>query len=391
MAIYKRVDVEKAFQSIKKGKTAQVYLIAGDRFFCRQVADKLIDTLFAEQSQLNHNLTVVDGEKEEPIVTLNRLKTYSMFPGRQVIKVLDSQLLAKDIAKSTKPQVTEDEKKTAPLTSRGTAADDYMAAFESGIPENNILVLLAEDIDKRKKFFKFINTKGIVFDLSVESGASKSAREEQANVLRGLISETLNDFAKTIEPRALPVLLERVGFYPVAVVRETEKLALYVEERRSITLADVDAMIGRTREDALYELTEAYDNGEIQKSLVISARLLESGLHPLVIVAGLRNHLRRLLLVCSFRMQSEPVFVDGMSFAAFQKGYLAQLKIAKADLLQTFPRHPYALYMMFTKARKSSARDLLSALKKLLEVEFCLKSSPLTGQVVLEGFFFTTL
>ena len=165
----------------------------------------------------------------------------------------------------------------------------------------------------------------------------------------------------------------------------------YCLEATGITLADVDAMIGRTREDALYELTEAYDNGEIQKSLVISARLLESGLHPLVIVAGLRNHLRRLLLVCSFRMQSEPVFVDGMSFAAFQKGYLAQLKIAKADLLQTFPRHPYALYMMFTKARKSSARDLLSALKKLLEVEFCLKSSPLTGQVVLEGFFFTTL
>jgi DNA polymerase-3 subunit delta len=270
-------------------------------------------------------------------------------------------------------------------------ADYYMEAFEAGIPENNVLILLAEEVDKRKRFFKFIKSEGAVLDLSVSAGSTKAAKTDQDGVLRGLISKTLSEFSKKIEPGAIPVLLERVGFHPVAVVRETEKLALYTEEGASITLQDVNAVVGRTREDALYELTESYSDKNLTKALHISARMLESGVHPLVLVAGLRNHLRKLLLVCSFRKQPSPVFVEGMSFGSFQKGYLAQLKSEKEELIKTLPNHPYALFMMFEKAGKHSIRQLVKGLRELLEAESRLKSSPLPGQLVFENFLFEML
>jgi DNA polymerase-3 subunit delta len=277
-----------------------------------------------------------------------------------------------------------------PASSKGDA-DYYMEAFEAGIPEKNILILLAEEVDKRKKFFKFIKSEGAILDLSVSAGSSKAAKTDQEGVLRGLILKTLSEFAKKIEPKAIPVLLERVGFHPVAVVRETEKLALYIGEEASITLRDVNAVVGRTREDALYELTESYSDKNLVKALQISARMIESGVHPLVLVSGLRNHLRKLLLVCSFRKQSRPVFVEGMSYGAFQKGYLAQLKAEKEELVKSLPNHPYALFMMFEKAGKHSIQHLVKGLRKLLEAEFRLKSSPLPGQLVFENFLFEML
>ncbi len=454
MAQYKREDAQKVFQIIKNGKVLPIYLVIGDRFLCRQFADDLVKNLLTDSRQVKQNLHLIDGGRESPLSTLNLLKTYSLFPGRQVFKVSDSRLfLSKAVAKpfwgKAVKAATENDFKLAgkylrkvihvgklvveapddltslsaqkwksvfgftkpqdnmawvekALNAHGASdvtvstsgkgeADHYMEAFEAGIPENNILILLAEEVDKRKRFFKFIKNEGAILDLSVSTGSTKAAKTDQESVLRGLISKTLAGFSKNIAPNAIPVLLERVGFHPVAVVRETEKLALYAGEETSITLQDVNAVVGRTREDALYELTESYSDKNMTKALQISTRMLESGVHPLVLVSGLRNHLRKLLLVCSFRKQSSPVFVEGMSYGAFQKGYLAQLKAEKEELLKSLPNHPYALFMMFEKAGKHSIQHLVKGLRKLLEAEFRMKSSPLPGQLVFENFLFEML
>jgi DNA polymerase-3 subunit delta len=386
MAEYKREDVAKVFQTVKKGKISPIYLICGDRFLCGKTADALVRSLIPDSRQRKQNLRLIDGDKESPLQTLNILKTYSLFPGHQVVKVADSKLLQKKEA-ATEVNAADNQ---PPGGLAVDVAEKYIETFTAGVPTNNVLILLSEEVDRRKRLYTFIKKNGVVLDLSVAAGNSQAARKEQETVLRELVEQTMAEFGKKIEPRALPVFFERVGFHPVAVVREAEKLALYAEEP-AVSLKDVDEMVGRTREDALFELTEAYSDKKMTQVLVILSRMLDSGVHPLVVVSGLRNHFKKLLLVCSFRKQADPVFVDGMTFASFQKGYLVELKEKKPEQLKMLPNHPYALFMMFDKAKRCSVLQIMHGLKKLLEAEFRLKSSQLSGKLVLENFVFETL
>lgn len=439
-------------KAIEQGKICQVYLVFGDRFLCRQVVDQLLEALIPDQQARSQNVRNIDGDQEDQLDTLNNLKSYSLFGGRQVFRVNDSRLFhSKSVAKSiwqkakkageakdvrlagiylkqlaeagglpvdeladlsaakwksifsfARPQETmawldsalasiEQAGGGAAAAAGSDNADLYMHAIEAGIPDGNILILQADTVDKRKRFYKFLLKNGIVADLSVDTGSSKMARNDQEAVLKELIAKTLESFHKTIESRAIPALLERVGFHPVAVVRETEKLALYVGESPTISLQDLEAIVGRTREDALYELTEAFADRNLDKALLVSARLFESGVHPLVLVSGLRNMIKKLMLVRSFRESAPPVFVEGMTFAVFQKGYLPELKEVKDEWLNQLPTHPYALFMLFEKAKSHALSDLFAGLAGILQAEHLLKSSSLPAALIFENFLLQSM
>lgn len=449
MSLYQRSDITKVLAAIKQGRPSQIFLVIGDRYLCLQVAEQLAETLVPDPKIRARSVTLIDGDQEDPLNTLNLLKTYSLFSGRQIFRVSGSKLFhSKEVARNiwdkartaygkndgrqaatylrqlaaiaqveatelaalsegewqgafafakgdtgwlAEVLANEGEGRTLRASGGNDPAEHYLAAIEAGLPEDNILILLAETVDKRKKFYKGLLKSGVVIDLTVAEGSSKAARTEQDAVLADLIRQTAAGLGKTMEPRAVPVLLERVGFHPVAVVRETEKLALYVGDAAQITLADLMAVVGRTREDALFELTEAFSDQDISRTLTIAGRLYDSGVHPLVMIAGLRNQLRKLMLVASLRRGGPPDYVEGMTFAVFQKGFLPDLKTGREQWLNQLPTHPYALYMMFAKAGQYSIGQLGDTLAKLLRAEFKLKSSTLPPLLVLEHFFWQVM
>jgi DNA polymerase-3 subunit delta len=247
-------------------------------------------------------------------------------------------------------------------------------------------VLLAEAVDKRKRLYKYIDKQGVIFDLTVDTGSSSAARKDQEAVLRELAGKSFAALGKKLEPRALPVLLERVGFHPVAVVMESEKLALHAGLSSTVTLADLDLLIGRTREEALFELTEAVGNRDLAAALASLARLQEGQIHALVIVAGLRNLIKKLMLARSFQDRGEPAYGRGMAFPAFQKGYLPRLKEGGGEWPQLLAGHPFVVYKMFRQAEGFSAAALRQALAQLLAAEYRLKSSRLPEPLVLQHF-----
>jgi DNA polymerase-3 subunit delta len=453
MPIYKKNDMAKVLKAVKQADSPQVYLIFGDRFLCRKVAAEIIAALVpgsrASANEVNH----IDGDQEDPLKTLNLLKSYNIFAGQQIFQVTGSKLFhskavaqgiwnkalkayqKKDIEVASRyvhqlaeigkteavaladisdakwrqsfgftkpagslvwigeaatlyPQNTEAGKKKG---GKNSLTEEYEAALTVGFPAGNILILLAETVDKRKKFYKFIQKHAVVIDLMVDAGVSKGAKADQETVLKELIRQTLDDFGKKIEPQAVQALIERVGFHPVAIVRETEKLALYADEAAAITMRHLQEVVGRTREDALFEFTEAFVNFNLEQSLVLTARLIEAGMHPLVLVAGLRNQLHKLLLVRSFIESSEPAFVRGMTYGVFQKGYLPDLKEVRQEWMSELPNHPYALYMMFGRAQKMAISMLLNWMRELLAAELSLKSSGQPAVLVFERFLIGAL
>ncbi|MDG4475315.1 DNA polymerase III subunit delta [Thiovibrio frasassiensis] len=454
MAIYKRQEVATLLKGVEQGKTVPVYLLFGERYLCQEIANDLVCRLLPDEAQRVNSLKAIDGDQEEMGATVNMFKTYSLFGTRQVIRVMDSQILYSKVVasglwdKARKAWGGKETKKSlrylaqmlalADLTpgdwekeemvacapgrwqelfgfakpdelawvaevctaSEGSSptaapkvdgAELLMAALEAGVPSGNILILVAEAADKRKKLFKYLEKNCAVVDLSVDTGSSSAARKDQDGLLKDIVQQSLARFGKRLEPRALPVLLERVGFHPVAVAMEAEKLALSVGEVETITMDDLNAMVGRTREEALYELNEAFGNHDLGASLTICRRLQENGVHPLIVVAGLRNFLRKLLLVRAIIEQPAPAYPEGISYAAFQKGLLPQLQESLGPQQKALGGHPFAVYKSFQQAERFTLAALKQAQTDLLAAEYRLKGSGLPEYLILEDFLFSVL
>jgi len=453
MPILKRKDIPDLLKKAEKGKTSQIYLILGERFLIREAADDLVAVLLPDGAKRANHLHSIDGDQEDVRKTLGMLRTYSLFSGRQVIRVIDSKIFhSKGIARTLWKKAAEageakdftaagrylaqmldidgaaritaeeleslsakrwkdlfgfarpqdkiswltnalDPDKTPPAQADkpadpGDVAELYIKAFTDGIPADNILILTAEAVDKRKRFYKFIKDNGVILDLSVEAGGSAAARREQDAVLTELIDKTLAGFNKQIDAKAREILLERVGFHPVAVVLETEKLALYTGDAPKITTADVDDIIGLTREEALFELTDALTRKQIQRALFVLTRLRENGIHALAIIASLRNHFRKLIIIRSWQSLAEPAYSPSLPFPAFQKNYLPDLKKDRDEWGALWSGHPYALYMLFQQAGKYEVTTLSSCLSELLDAEYRLKSSGVPGDLILDNLVF---
>jgi len=443
MSILKRSELPSLLKALDRGETVPVYLVVGERFLCQQAVTELVNHLLPDERQRAACLTQLDGEQEEPGQTLNQLRTYSLFGGRRVIKVSDSRLLfSKVVGKTLWDRAVQYQEKNDGagaarclrqfLELEGLTAGDlqelsgpawqaqfgfamppgglawvndrlgggevsgggknpvcdnaelYMNALRQGLPGGNILVLTAEAADKRKKLYKTIAEVGVIVDLSVDSGGGKAADKGRTEVVEEIVRKTLAEFGMTIDAKAMAVLVERIGFHPVAAALESEKLALYAEGRKSIGVAEINEVVGRTREEAIFELNEAVANRDLASALAIAGRLREGGTHTLAIIAALRNHLRKLLEIKGMQEMPDLAYPARAAFPVFQ-GYLERLKKCRADNLpKVIGGHPYAVYMLFTKAEKFSQTELIGALGLLLDADYNLKGGGLSDALVLD-------
>ncbi|MCL7488772.1 MAG: DNA polymerase III subunit delta [Desulfobulbaceae bacterium] len=444
MAVFTRDQLDAMLEKMQHTDPPQVYLLFGERYLCRQAADRLCEKLLVDGG----NCHLVDGEAEEFSTTLNRLASYSLFPGRQVYRVGDTKLFhSVKVAgslwkKAVQGRQENDREKTARylkamIESAGLQAsdpendpgslsaaqwkklfgfarppedlawtkallaedpdespatmpapvDDTAALLEktltTGIPGKNHLVLLAEDVDKRKRLYKYLAEHQVIIDLSVESGSSSKAQTARNSILADLLGKTLAGFDKTIAPQAAELLFERVGFHPVAVVLEAEKLALYVGSRRKIDVEDLNDMVGRTRQEAVYELTDALGKRDLEKSLLIAGRLVDNGIHPLAVIATLKNYTRNLLLFKALQGRRDIDYSPSMQPGFFQKKVLPMLK-QDTPWTRELSGHPYALFMQFKTAAGFTLATLQKWMEQILQADFRLKGSPIEPETIIQ-------
>ncbi len=425
----------------------RIVLFFGERFLCREAADTFQKWLLERPA--GGAVNVIDGDAEDCGRTLGQLLNFSLLPGLQIFRVTDSRLFhSKQVASSIWGRVEQAKASGKDAACRrhllsflslaGLTPDDllnemsgeqwqglfgfarpdgdlgwtsellaaasasvktggvsdiagrYVEAFKKGGPPANVLILCAEAVDKRKQLFTFIKKEGLVVDCSVASGVGAAAQKGQKEVLREMVFKTLEAFQKKIAPKAMEALFERVGFHPVAVVMETEKLALFAADRDLITVEDLDAMVGRTREDALFELTDAFGKRQVARTLLVLNHLQDQGIHGLAILATMRNYLRKMLIFRSLQLGTQPTWQSGMNAGHFQKVYLPALK-ESGEWSELLKGHPYALFMSFSRAQEYSCPVLKKWLGQLLQAEFRMKGSPLPPELVLEELFLTML
>lgn len=436
MPIHTQKQLKSLFEQSGKSPDT-VYLLIGDRFLCRQTSGQLeniliagggtVHTIDGDEEDTTTTISKLCSYSLLPGRQIYRVTDTRLFYSKKVARGLWEKLLKAKAANNSKaatrnllammtagglsPDVADNspaglssgewkkcfdfphpgenlswinellrraEQTTKPNRKKSKSGDDPAALFEetmiAGIPRNNLVILLAEDVDKRKKLFKYLKKNHTVIDLSVEQGASKKAKTAQNQVICDLIRTTLADMGKTLDNRVMEELTNRVGFHPVAAVMETEKLCLSVGDKTRISMEDMDKIIGHTRQNAIFELTGAVGSRNLAQALVLSKRLTDNAIHPLAIIATLRNFARNLLLCRSLLEQPAYGWFENISANVFQNKCLPQIK-DQQRWEQEFKGHPYAVYMQFKTAGSFPLKQLSGWLEQILQAEQRLKGA----------------
>jgi DNA polymerase-3 subunit delta len=358
MELKSNVGLNKVLQDIKAGNLFPVYLICGDdNYIIKEAAQNLIAAILPEKDR-EISLETIEGDEEDWGKIIQSLNTYPMFGSRKVVAVKDTKIflskftLEKIIEKSMERFENKDineairlfrialgylkikeineisDKKLA-----GLAASDYrsqtwlnkmveeclMQSLDPipyqddsdklnntikldeggrGIPGNNILILITEYVDKRKKLYKTINDLGVVIDFSIERMRRDSAdvEEEERKSLFEKAAELFNRSNKAFGKGAFETLANKTGYNMGIFLNELGKVILSVKDRKIIEVKDIEETVGRTKEDSIFDLQEAVGRRDLGNAVLYLDELLGQGEFYLVLLQGIANEIRHLIV-----------------------------------------------------------------------------------------------
>ena len=219
------------------------------------------------------------------------------------------------------------------------------------------LVLEAERVDRRQKWVKLVAKVG---ELRECKGPSRPAE------LRSWIGSRLESLGKRAGSGVASALLERVGPDLDRLAMELDKVCLFVGERGEVSGEDVAAVTGDLRPRALYELTDAIGARQLAASLRLANQLIDQGDVPLVVLAALANHFRRLLRARECR------------------------PLEASEVQQRLGLHPYAAKKLVEQVRRFDLPRLRACLDAVRRTDEALKgATPLPAQLAIERLVLT--
>ena len=295
-------------------------------------------------------------------------------------------------------------------------ADTLKTAMEKGFPDRHRLLITTDFVDRRKALFKAIEEKGMVVDCTVPKGESRADRMAQEAVMQAAVDAALAKAGKSMRSDARQRLTQWTGFDLRMLGNNLEKLISFVGGRKTITDADVTAVLQRTRKDPIFEFTGAVADRNLPESLALMQRLLSDDMHPLQLLAAIANQLRRLLLAKAFivgdggKQWSANLPFNQFKTAPFKAAQASDEKTitlikawgdilnpptekkksktaASSDIvLVKNPRSPFPVFQTLKKAGLYSMDELRSAIIDLSDIDLRMKSTGQDPQALLEAF-----
>lgn len=429
-------ELEDALQDLEAGGESPVYLLAGEEFLVRKAAERLIAKLVPGGSA---DLNLVTMDAASPREVAAELATMPMFGGRKVVFCRDPEFLApkkgrgdalgraRDAWKANRKK--EGARRVLALAARAGWSVQDLDPSSSGAPKasdweselgitladvdvqflkevaafclaegisapsgddtvlnewlskkpakGQVLVIAASEIEAKNAFVKLVKDKATYLEFKVASRLKDLDLSE-------FVKETLEPYKKKLGPGALDLLKDRVGGNFRLLQSELTKLALYTD-KDTVTVKDVELLVGHAREDEYFELSEALQKRNFDAALKFVEDAVAQGVHPLQLLGSVAGIVRTMLM--SFeRMAALSGGKPPRNYNDFQARIWpkieAETKAAKAKL-----PHPYAAFMGMQAAAGYGRQELLRCLVACAEADLALK---LGGQeLVLERLLWT--
>jgi DNA polymerase-3 subunit delta len=213
-----------------------------------------------------------------------------------------------------------------------------------------VLLLEASALDKRQKFYKLLQEKALIVELSI--GAESAA---------SLAMQMAKDLGSEIDREAATLLADILNGAPARIRIELEKLASYTRDRRRITAADVEALVLAARKNTVWQLGDMLANRNRAAALAFLDNLLREGEQPAGIVGALAWMYRKL--------------IEARHLPAQMNGFQAARHLSmRPDAAETAVR----------QAHRIPKEQLLAGLASLAEADSQLKSSNPDPRAMME-------
>jgi DNA polymerase-3 subunit delta len=352
-------------------------LVCGDDDFAvKQRARQIFTDWSTELGGMDHETIEASvGNSGDALAVIGKLReainTLPFFGGGKAVWLRDCNFLGEERTASS-AAVTE---------ALASLAEELKGFSWQGV----CLLISAGKVDKRKVFYKTTEKIGSVEMFSAWSVDDKdwATRAESA---------ALNSFkqrAKSVSDDALAELVNRVGPNPRQLESEVEKLCLFVGDRKSVALPDVQTICSRNKTARAFALGDALGDRDLPRLLRrLDEELWESKFDKdkseIGLLYGLISKVRAMLFLKE--MLRERWIKETRDYNSFK----AQLERVPADKLPADKKfnplalNPYVLYKALPQARKYSSDELVAAMEVLLQCNRRLVSSGLDETLVLQ-------
>lgn len=312
------------------------YVFHGDDEFSRAEALADFKARMGDPVVADLNTTLLDGRK----MTFGELRHACdavPFMARVRLVVVENLLRRLTKGESAFLETLLDYLPRLPETARLAFTEDKT------LPESHPVLKLA----KEKK-------RGIVRTFNVP--------DERRGGLERWIRDRAEKKAVEIEPRAAHELAAFVGGNLRLLDSELEKLAVYVDGERPVTVDDVHRLVSYVREANIFDMTDALGQRDGPKASGLLHQMLDDGRDPLYLLN---------MIVRQFRIM-------------IQVKDLAERGIHPNQIPKTLSLHPYVVRKGMNQAAQFSTSQLETIYHKLWEADLAIKTGQMEPVLALE-------
>jgi len=321
---------DELMRGLKRGNLLPVYLFFGDEEFQIQEAVDLIIAAAVDPAARDFNFTTVycKGTSGNEIVNLCQTMPF-LSPRRLVIAKEIEALKAADL-------------------------DELLAYLRSPSPSTCLVLIANQSRFEKKTVVAAVEAAGAVVRFFAPLDRDMPGWIESWCRQRGL----------TIQRDAALYVWQTLGNDLQAINNELEKTVISVKERKNIAYDDVKAVVGNFREYTSFDLADALGKKKREEAFLVLSYLIQEGESPVGLLGSIAWNFRRL-------MQTRSLVDAGMG----------------PDEAMKKLRPPVIFHQAVSfkeQLRSYSLAELEKAFEVFLNADKALKSSGLSGKLVLE-------
>jgi DNA polymerase-3 subunit delta len=314
------------YSQLEVDPPALILLYGEEDYLLNQAHQRIRSAIFGTtRDDFNDHQFHAKGARAEEI--LDAASTYPVFASRKLVTVKDFHLLA------------------------ASEQDKFSAYLEDPL-EQTCLLLIADKIDNRRKFFQLFKKKGVVLKFDPLGDRELPVFVRRAVQQRGV----------TISRDGLDLFCSLVSNSLQEIESELDKLALYIGKRQEMNVDDVEAIVSRGRSESVFALGEAVARGDLVCAMTLVRRFAAASEPPLLVLNLITGHYRLLWKIRA----------------------LASQHCVVNDIARQVGRPPFVVQRLLEQARRFSRRHFMAAYELFIETDLAMKSSGGSAGSLLE-------
>ncbi len=326
------MDSRAFLDSIAKAKPQPVYAVHGDEAFLKRRVLLALRGLVLGPEDGGFGLSAHPGDKAVWAAVHDDLETLPFLSPRRLV-----------VVENADPFVTRERARL----------EKYVAERSKGSAPAGVLVLDLQSLPANTRLAKLLG----------ESGSIVCKTPKSDELPKWCMEWSASHHGKALAAPAARLLVDLVGPDMGLLDQELAKLAAYAGTASRIEAADVDHLVGSSREENTWKIFDLIGAGQAGASLVLLNKLFDQGEEPVRLLAAFSLQLRRLAQAARLNVQG----------------------VAIGDALERVGVPPFARRQAEQQMRHLGRRRLDSLYDWLLQTDFGIKGgSSLPPRTLLE-------